>query len=244
MIPFVHLAVAFTLPSPLRPASSLRRATGPVAQAVGPLEVTVSCAEERRDEYFALMPSKAPKRGWGAGRIDNFEAAVFARQDDTVPTWKRVGMVATLGEEFVTQAVAKQRSLIVRWAYEACNDFETNQRVMKLDEPIEISWAIEPEKPTLFGTMQSTFEVNVLKKRQEFKRVVYNAVPEDASFDADLRCGFLGKPAREYRGGGVSARFDRIEIGKEPEVPTRAASQSQYDEKYANGAGLEQLNKL
>ena len=230
--------LGFALPAPLRPAS-LRRAAAPIAL----IEATASCAEERRQEYFSLMPSKAPKRAWGADD-DNFEAAVFARQAGTVPTWKRIGYVATVDKGLTTQAVAKQRALIVRWAYEVCNDFETNQRILNLDEPIEISWAIEPEKPTLFGTIQSTFEANVMKKQPEFKRVVYTAVAEDASFDADLRCGFSGKPAREYRGGGVSARFDRIEIGKEPEVPTRAASQAQYDEKYANGAGLEQLNKL
>ena len=44
--------------------------------------------------------------------------------------------------------------------------------------------------------------------------------------------GFLGQVAREYRGGGVSARYERIEIGKPPEVPVRSASQAQYDKKY------------
>ena len=33
-----------------------------------------------------------------------------------------------------------------------------------------------------------------------------------APFSPDLRCGFLGKVSREYRGGGVSARYERIEL--------------------------------
>ena len=49
---------------------------------------------------------------------------------------------------------------------------------------------------------------------------------------------------REYRGGGISMRFEKIEIGKEPEVPVRPESQKKYDELYANGKGLNRLNGL
>ena len=41
-------------------------------------------------------------------------------------------------------------------------------------------------------------------------RNLVTLVPPDTAYEESLRCGFLGKPAREYRGGGVSARYDRI----------------------------------
>ena len=56
---------------------------------------------------------------------------------------------------------------------------------------------------------------------------------EQAAFDEDLSCGFLGVLAREYRGGGVSARYERIVIGKPPEMPRRDPSQDKYNAKYA-----------
>ena len=52
-----------------------------------------------------------------------------------------------------------------------------------------------------------------------------------------MRCGFLGVLAREYRGGGVSARYDRIVLGQPPEVPVRSASQQKYDAKYQKKKG-------
>ena len=33
--------------------------------------------------------------------------------------------------------------------------------------------------------------------------------PESTPFDASLVCGFLGRPGRERRGGGVTATYDR-----------------------------------
>ena len=53
----------------------------------------------------------------------------------------------------------------------------------------------------------------------------------------DVRCGFLGVLAREYRGGGVSARYDRIVLGQLPQVPLRSASQAKYDDKYKKKKG-------
>ena len=44
-------------------------------------------------------------------------------------------------------------------------------------------------------------------------------VPADAPFEPSLRCGFLGKTSREYRGGGVMARYERIVLGQPPAVP-------------------------
>ena len=35
-------------------------------------------------------------------------------------------------------------AVIERWAYEVCNDFETNELKMNLDEPIELAWASHP----------------------------------------------------------------------------------------------------
>ena len=58
-----------------------------------------------------------------------------------------------------------------------------------------------------------------------------------AAFDDTCRCGFLGVLAREYRGGGVSARSDRIVLGKDPETPVRRASQEKYAAKYAKQKG-------
>ena len=34
--------------------------------------------------------------------------------------------------------------------------------------------------------------------------------PESTPFDASLVCGFLGRPGRERRGGGVTARYVRV----------------------------------
>ena len=227
------LATSFT-PFVVRPppGGGLRcaRPVAPVA-----VQVTEELAQRQRETYFTLMPSKElptvslDLRAWASKESDNFDAGVFARHDGTVPTWKNIGTVASADEEAMTAAVAAQRDLIVRWAYELVTDFETNRRIMTLDgPPIEIAWAVRPEKPGFFESLMG----------KEEEEIVYIEVPPDAAFDDTLRCGFLGKLAREYRGGGVSARSDRIVIGKEPEVPLRSESQKKYDKKYARqGAG-------
>lgn len=89
--------------------------------------------------------------------------------------------------------------------------------------PIELAWAVQPKKPSLFES--------IMGKQEE--AAVFTEVPADAPFDAGLSCGFLGTLAREYRGGGVSARYERIVIGKPPEVPLRDPSQAKYDATYA-----------
>ena len=119
-------------------------------------------------------------------------------------SWKNVGYVACLEQADLTPAVAKQRALITRWAYEALNDFETNALLMRIDgpEPIELAWALAPPKQSpLDALMGKPKPVNLVTE-----------VPPDAPFSPDLRCGFLGKVSREYRGGGVSARYERIEL--------------------------------
>ena len=111
----------------------------------------------------------------------------------------------------------------MRWAIEVCNDFETNELLMDPEgPPIEISWAIEPEKPSFIDGLMG----------KEAEEITFEMVAPNTAFDEDLRCGFLGKLAREYRGGGVSARYERIVIGKDPEVPIRADFQKQFDKKY------------
>ena len=42
------------------------------------------------------------------------------------------------------------------------------------------------------------------------KPLELNEVTCAAPYDASLVCGFLGRPGRESRGGGVTARYDRI----------------------------------
>ena len=87
--------------------------------------------------------------------------------------------------------------VIERWAYEVLNDFETNELKIDPDAPIELAWAIQPERPSLFDSLMG-------KKAAE---AVMTTVASDAAYEAEgLRCGFLGVLAREYRGGGVSAR--------------------------------------
>jgi len=192
-------------------------------------EATEAVAQEQRDAYFALMPSKAlptvslDLRAWADDTNDAVAAGVFARQEGTVPKFKNIGTVSAASEADLTPAVAAQRTLIERWAYEVLNDFETNALKMDPDAPIELAWAIEPEKPGLFdGLMGKKAEVAVMT----------TVAPDAACGEEGLRCGFMGVLAREYRGGGVSARYDRIEIGKPPEVPYRAPSQAKYDKKY------------
>eukprot|EP00316_Scyphosphaera_apsteinii_P009534 CAMPEP_0119320662 /NCGR_PEP_ID=MMETSP1333-20130426/53047_1 /TAXON_ID=418940 /ORGANISM="Scyphosphaera apsteinii, Strain RCC1455" /LENGTH=234 /DNA_ID=CAMNT_0007327425 /DNA_START=56 /DNA_END=760 /DNA_ORIENTATION=- len=211
-------------------ASPTCRGTVPVTCA-HIIEATEACAQEQREEYFRLMPSRElPKvsldlRAFASKANDNYEAGIFSRQDGAIPQWKNVGTVATTSPDQITQAVAKQRALIERWAYEVCNDFETNELLMVLEggPPIQIAWAIKPEKPSFFDSLMG----------KQDEAVVLNEVDRTAGFDPVLPCGFLGKPAREYRGGGVSARYERIVIGKPPEVPVRDISQAKYNAKYA-----------
>ena len=72
------------------------------------------------------------------------------------------------------------------------------------------------------------------KKEEPIEQII---VASDAVFADAVRCGFLGVLAREYRGGGVSARFDRIVLGQPPQVPMRSASQAKYDAKYQKKKG-------
>ena len=173
------------------------------------IEANNKCAEEQRAEYFALMPSeKLPEvsldlRAFASKKDDNVQAGVFARQVGTVERYTNVGYVACLDEASLSAAVAKQRDLIVRWAYESCNDFETNALLMKLDdgaEPIQIAWAKQPEPQSMLDKMMG----------KPAPKNMVTEVPPDTPFDPDTRCGFLGKVSREYRGGGVSSRYERI----------------------------------
>ena len=196
----------------------------------------------------ALPTVSLDLRAWADDTNDAVAAGVFARQEGTVPKFKNIGTVSAASEADLTPAVAAQRTraphpncrrpprpphpnchrpacpprpdarrvrcaaVIERWAYEVLNDFETNELKMDPDSPIELAWAIEPERPGLFdGLMGKKAEVAVM-----------TTVASDAACGKEgLRCGFMGVLAREYRGGGVSARYDRIEIGKPPEVPYR-----------------------
>lgn len=189
------------------PTAAVGRARPIVASAI---EATPEGAEAQRNEFFALMPSEnLPKvsldvRLFASKKDDNFQAKVFARQEETVPKWKDIGTIACTDESQFSAAVAKQRALITEWANQVCNDFETNTLVLDLSKPVEIAWGTEPPKAQFW------------EKQEPIK---LERVPADASFGEDLRCGFLGKPAREYRGGGVSPRFERIVLGQPPEVP-------------------------
>ena len=192
------------------------------------VEVSEACAAAQREAYFSLMPSKAlPKtsldlRAWAPKDKDSVEAGVFARQTSTVPQWSNIGVVACESVSDLAAAVAKQRPLIERWAYECLNDFETNRLRIDLAEPVELAWAIRPPAPSLLESLMGA-------KAEE---PMLSVVPREEPFDDLLRCGFLGKLSRDYRGGGVSARAERIVIGKEPETPARRKSQEQFDKVY------------
>ena len=81
------------------------------------------------------------------------------------------------------------------------NDFETNELKMDPGAPIELAWAIQPERPSLLDSLMG-------KKAAEavMTTVASDAACGGAAEAEGLRCGFLGVLAREYRGGGVSAR--------------------------------------
>lgn len=199
------------------------------APRMAQIEPTEECAEAQRAAYFEMMPSrKLPTvsldlRAFASTKDDAFEAGVFARQEGRVDSWTNIGSIATVDPGCFTDAVAKLQPLICRWAYEVCNDFETNELLLDLDAPIELSWAVKPPKPSFWEALQG--------KKEDAP--VFTPVPEQAAFDEDLSCGFLGVLAREYRGGGVSARYERIVIGKPPEMPRRDPSQDKYNAKYA-----------
>lgn len=174
------------------------------------VEATAACVEEQKAEFFALMPSeKLPEvsldlRLFASKKDDKFQAKVFARQEGTVARWTDVGTVAVVDEAKFEAAVAKQRALIERWAYEVCNDFETNALLLNRDEPVELGWAVRPPKAPFW------------EKQPTLKPV---PVAMGAAFEPSLRCGFLGKVGREYRGGGATARYERIVLGQPPEKP-------------------------
>ena len=200
------------------------------------IEASEEQAVAQRESYFAMMPSKKlptvslDLRAFASTDDDASEAAAFARQASTVDDWKNIGTVSAGSDSDLTAAVARQRPLIERWAYEVCNDFETNELKMSLDDdapPIEIAWAVRPPKPGFLDGLMG-------KKEEPIEQIV---VPPDAAFAEDVRCGFLGVLAREYRGGGVSARYDRIVLGQLPQVPLRSASQAKYDDKYKKKKG-------
>jgi hypothetical protein len=79
-------------------------------------EATEAVAQEQREAYFALMPSKAlptvslDLRAWADSTDDAVEAGVFARQEGTVPKFKNIGSVSAVSEADLTPAVAAQRT--------------------------------------------------------------------------------------------------------------------------------------
>ena len=129
------------------------------------------------------------------------------------------------------------------------NDFETNALRLDLERPIELAWAVQPAPVSFLDSLRGA----------KPEAVVYTPVPAEAAAAAGdeprplreeapgepaargageaPRAGFLGVLMREYRGGGVSARYERIVLGREPEVPRRSESQRRYDAKYARGGG-------
>ena len=199
----IGLLVASPAPA-VRPAPALHRC-GALAMAV---EANAAAAEEQKKTFFELMPSEVlPEvsldlRAFRSREKDHTMASIFARQDGTVERWQNVGFVACLDEASISPAVAKQHALIRRWAYEVCNDFETNRLLMDFDRSseIELAWALPPPKQS---------PLDALMGKPKPKNLV-TEVPANAPFDDALRCGFLGKVSREYRGGGVSARYERI----------------------------------
>ena len=85
------------------------------------------------------------------------------------------------------------------------NDFETNELKIDPGAPIELAWAIQPERPSLLDSLMGK------KAAEAVMTTVATTVASDAACGGaaeaeGLRCGFLGVLAREYRGGGVSAR--------------------------------------
>ena len=192
--------------------TAARRLYHPSLSQSTPIEATAVCAEEQRAEFFALMPSEELPRVSLDLRLfrskddDHYQAKVYARQAGTVPAWADVGMVAVEEDGLFEEAVAKQRALISSWAHEVCNDFETNELLIDLEEPIELAWAVQPPKAQFW------------EKQPEIR---LTTVPTDATFEPTMRCGFLGKVSREYRGGGAMPRFERIVLGQPPAVPER-----------------------
>jgi len=191
------------------------------------IEATQSCAEEQRAAYFELMPSRElpivsfDTRLLKSKEKDAFEAQILARQEGTVGQWKNIGAVACESEAQVDAAVQKQFELITEWAVQVCNDFETNSLLMSREEgaaPIQIGWVVRPPPLSLFKKLSG---------KTEEKPTLTEVTPPSGSVE-DLRCGFLGVLSREYRGGGVSARYERIVLGKAPEVPYRDPSQAKY----------------
>lgn len=198
------------------------------------IEATLGGAEAQRAEFFALMPSeKLPGvsldlRLFASKEEDHFQAKVFARQEGTAPQWKDVGTVAVEKEAQLGEAVSKQRSLIARWAYEAINDFETNELLLDLGAPLELAYATRPPKAPFW---------------EKQAQMVPVPVAEGAPFAPALRCGFLGKISREYRGGGATARYERIVLGQPPETPEArnehwGASNGPYGESCADANAL------
>lgn len=191
------------------------------------VEATEACAEEQRAVYFELMPSRElPKVSFDTRLLksrehDGFEAQVLARQEGTVRQWKNVGAVACESEAQAGAAVAKQYELIREWARQVCNDFETNALLMSLEDdapPIQLGWVVRPTPLSLFDRLAGKAE----------EKPTLTEVPPPSGAVEDVRCGFLGVLSREYRGGGVSARYERIVLGKAPDVPYRAPSQEKY----------------
>ena len=207
-------SIAWTSSSPTVAATrcpAVVRAVSPCAKLLEANAVTI---EEQKAEFFALMPSeKLPEvsldlRGLASKSKDHVQAKVVARQEGTVTRWTDVGTVATLDEASLTDAVAKQRAIIVRWAYLVCNDFETDALLMNPDgPPIELQWFFNSFTPN---------PIEALMGKKVERKVV--PVPRGTVFEEGTRCGFLGKPGRERRGGGVTARYDKIEWPDEPLV--------------------------
>eukprot|EP00322_Chrysochromulina_rotalis_P015428 CAMPEP_0115867586 /NCGR_PEP_ID=MMETSP0287-20121206/20842_1 /TAXON_ID=412157 /ORGANISM="Chrysochromulina rotalis, Strain UIO044" /LENGTH=223 /DNA_ID=CAMNT_0003322191 /DNA_START=11 /DNA_END=682 /DNA_ORIENTATION=+ len=194
-----------------RPAQhtvGLQRSNSPV---MAELDDLISTADAQREAYYKLLPwEKKPKFDLGGrpttldlrafiqpfNRGSAVKAAVFARQEGGAALqWRIVGDVGAINEAALTAAVAKQREIITTWAHAFYTDFETDEKLLRLDAApeVELGWAIQSKAKG---------------KPSEFM----NLVPLDTPIEETVRCGFLGAPSRPIRGPGVTPRLVKVEL--------------------------------
>ena len=186
-------------------------------------------AQQQKREFFKLAPWEAKKKGVTAvaginpggalsprTRADGGTVAVahvWVQQEgmpkiQTQPiqsagagrTWRLVGAVAAPHESLLADAVARQRNLITRWAYELLTTYATDERVLTLSPnapPVELAWA----KPPNF--LAKAFSPSYIG---ELKTVPADHEPEN------VECGFYGIPSRAYRNQFGMAEYARVEL--------------------------------
>jgi len=200
------MASALILGGPAQHSGGLRRCHRALTMAHQ--HNLIARADAQREAYFSLLPwEKKPTFDLGGrpttldlrafiqpfNRGSAVRAAVFARQTGAAAQWRIVGDVGALDEAAITTAVANQRDIINAWARAFYTDFETDERLLRLDAPIQLGWAIQSKAKG---------------KQAEWM----HEVPLDTPMDETVRCGFRGSPSRPVKGGGVTPRLVKIEL--------------------------------